>query len=154
MVFKNTTTTNNDSLFINIAVASKYPLKIFRKFFIFNYTNLKKNIFINPTVASKYSLKCHWAQFLGNFHFKSRKTKRAGTSLATVCQWRWVSQTSILSWCKNLHLSGTRRASLTNSPTTRKENSFMSFSLHPSGSFYDRIKGRWTKRPSEKSYSF
>lgn len=54
-------------------------------------------------------------------HF-ARKNLWDGTSLATVCQWRCVSQTSIRSWCKNLHLSGTRRASLTNSPTERKEN--------------------------------
>ena len=53
MVFKNTTTTNNDSLFINIAVASKYPLKIFRKFFIFNYTNLKKKHIYQPNCCLK-----------------------------------------------------------------------------------------------------
>lgn len=39
------------------------------------------------------------------------------TSLATVCQCRWLSHWSMRSWCRNLHLSGTSRASLTNSPT-------------------------------------
>ena len=39
------------------------------------------------------------------------------TSLATVCQCRWLSHWSIRSWCRNLHLSGTSKASLTNSPT-------------------------------------
>lgn len=68
-------------------------------------------------IPSKMSL----CMSLGNLYFKRRKSIWAGTSLATVCQWRWVSQTSILSWCRNLHLSGTRRASLTNSPTARKE---------------------------------
>lgn len=56
MVFKNTTTTNNDSLFINIAVASKYPLKIFRKFFIFNYTNLKKKTYLSTQLLPQNTL--------------------------------------------------------------------------------------------------
>lgn len=42
------------------------------------------------------------------------------TSLATVCQCRWLSHWSIRSWCRNLHLSGTSRASLTNSPTAEE----------------------------------
>lgn len=44
------------------------------------------------------------------------------TSLATVCQCRWLSHWSIRSWCRNLHLSGTSSASLTNSPTAAKSN--------------------------------
>lgn len=51
---------NNNNLFINTSVASRYPLKIFMKSFIFNNNNLK-NIFINTAVASKYPLKCHCA---------------------------------------------------------------------------------------------
>lgn len=49
---------NNNNLFINTAVASRYPLKIFMKSFIFNNNNFK-NIFINTAVAFKYPLKCH-----------------------------------------------------------------------------------------------
>lgn len=76
---------NNKNLFINTAVASKYPLKIFMKFFIFNNVNFKI-VFVNTAVAAKYPLKCHCAQSLGNLHFKRRKNVGASTSLATVCQ--------------------------------------------------------------------
>lgn len=39
------------------------------------------------------------------------------TSLATPCHCWWLTHMSIRSLWKNLHLSGTRRTSLTNSPT-------------------------------------
>lgn len=50
------------------------------------------------------------------------------TSLATVCQCRWLSHWSIRSWCRNLHLSGTSRASLTNSPTAKLINQYQAVS--------------------------
>lgn len=106
-------------------------LKYSWRFLFLTVIIFKKHIYQQTAVASKHPLTVLLRIIPRKLSLDKEEDERAGTSLATVCQWRWVSQTSILSWCKNLHLSGTRRASLTNSPTANKENSFISFRLHP-----------------------
>lgn len=47
---------------------------------------------------------------------------RFHTSLATPCHCWWLTHMSIRSLWKNLHFSGTRRTSLTNSPTAKTKH--------------------------------